>query len=343
MRAALAGRLPVSRGVAVQIAASLAGLAVVLVLAAALTPRFYSGANLQLVLSQIGFIGVTAIGQTLVLLIGGIDLSVGAVIGLTMVTVATVTGGSGAKLAPAILLSFGLGLLVGTANAVLTTVRNVPPFIATFATFTLAEGALQAWTKGAPSGQIPAALGPLGGGSAGGIPIPVLVFCALLVLSALALARTTYGRRVYATGSNPLAARLAGVPTRLVVASTYLACAVCAVLAGLMISGYTGYVDNQLIGSLNLDSIAAAVIGGTSLAGGQGGVIRSTIGVVLIACLDSFMILANAGNAGQLSIEGAVILGAVWLQARPRVRRRRAAARRQQPPPASDPATQQVS
>jgi ribose/xylose/arabinose/galactoside ABC-type transport system permease subunit len=313
-----AARLGLSRAVVGQVAASVGGLGLVLVLAAFLTPSFYSGANLTLILSQVGFIGVTAIGQTFVLLVGGIDLSVGAVIGLTMVTVAVVSGGDSARLAPAVLLAFALGLAVGAANAFLTVVRRVPPFIATFASFTLAEGAVLAWTKGAPSGQIPASLKPLGAGSVGPIPVPALVFVGLLAVSAVALARGTYGRRIYATGHNPVAARMAGVPAKLVVASTYLVCAACAVLGGLMLSGYTGYVDNQLIGSLNLTSIAAAVVGGTSLAGGRGGVLRSTVGVVLIACLNSFMVLVNAGNAGQLIIEGLVILAAVWLQARPR-------------------------
>lgn len=317
MTTATAARLPLNRPVVGQVAASLGGLGLVLILAAILTPRFYSGANLTLVLSQVGFIGVTAIGQTFVLLVGGIDLSVGAVIGLTMVTIAVATGGHGARLAPAIVLAFALGLAVGAANAFLTVVRRVPAFIATFASFTLAEGAVLAWTKGAPSGQIPTSLHPLGAGSVGPVPVPALVFVALLAVSAVALARGTYGRRIYSTGHNPVAARMAGVPTKLVVTSTYLVCAACAVLGGLMLSGYTGYVDNQLIGSLNLNSIAAAVVGGTSLVGGRGGVLRSTVGVLLIACLDSFMVLVNAGNAGQLIIEGLVILVAVWLQARP--------------------------
>lgn len=331
MTTATAARFPLNRAVAGQVAASLGGLGLILIVAAILTPRFYSGANLTLILSQVGFIGVTAIGQTFVLLVGGIDLSVGAVIGLTMVTVAVVTGGHGARLAPAIVLAFALGLGVGAANAFLTVVRRVPPFIATFASFTLAEGAVLAWTKGAPSGQIPASLNPLGAGSVGPVPVPALVFVALLAVSAVALARGTYGRRIYATGYNPVAARMAGVPAKLVVTSTYLVCAACAVLGGLMLSGYTGYVDNQLIGSLNLNSIAAAVVGGTSLAGGRGGVLRSTVGVLLIACLDSFMVLVNAGNAGQLCIEGLVILVAVWLQARPGGRRPGLRARRDAP------------
>jgi ribose/xylose/arabinose/galactoside ABC-type transport system permease subunit len=299
-----------------QTLASVAGLALVLVIAALFARDFYASANLVLVAQQIGFIGVAALGQTFTLLVGGIDLSVGAVSGLTMVVVAVVSGGSNGKLAEAILLAFALGIAVGIANAVLVTWRNAPPFVATFATFTLVEGAIIAWTKGAPSGNIPGSLGSLGAGKVAGIPAPLLVFLGLCLLCAFALARTTYGRKVYATGSNPTAARLAAIPTRTLIMSAYVVCALCAVVAGLLISGYIGYVDNQLVTSINLNCIAAAVIGGTTFAGGEGGIGRTTIGVILLACLLSLMVFFNAGISGQLVLEGAVILGAVWLQNR---------------------------
>jgi ribose transport system permease protein len=299
-----------------QTLASVAGLVLVLVIAALFARDFYSSANLVLVAQQTGFIGVAALGQTFVLLLGGIDLSVGAVSGLTMVVVAVVSGGSNGRLAVAILLAFVLGIAVGIGNAILVAWRNAPPFVATFATFTLVEGALLAWTKGAPSGDIPGALGSFGAGSVAGIPVPLLVFVGLFLVCAFALTKTTYGRRLYATGSNQTAARLAGVPTRTVITSAYVACAVCAVITGLLISGYIGYVDNQLVGSINLNCIAAAVIGGTTFSGGEGGAVRTTLGVVLLACLLSLLVFLNAGISAQLILEGAVILGAVWLQNR---------------------------
>jgi ribose transport system permease protein len=140
----------------------------------------------------------------------------------------------------------------------------------------------------------------------------------VLAVAAFVLGRTTYGRRIYATGANPAASRLSGVRTGAITASAYLICALLALLAGLMTSGYSGYVDNYLSHNLNLDSIAAAVVGGTALTGGRGGVGRTTIGVVLIAVVINFMGLLGLGNAGQLLVEGAVILGAVWLQGRGR-------------------------
>jgi len=311
-----AGRDPVSMtGASIrQIATSLSGLVAVFIAAAIFTPGFYAEANLVLVAQQIGFIGVAALGQTFCLLVTGIDLSVGAVSGMTMVVLAVVSGGSNSRLWLAILLAIGLGIGVGIVNAVLVTWRKAPPFVATFATFTLVEGALLAWTSGAPSGSIPTDLAPLGAGNLWGVPAPLLVFLGLLIVSGFVLTRTTYGRRLYATGSNLTTARMSGIPTRTLMFSAYVICAICAVLVGLLMSGYIGFVDYQLINTINLNCIAAAVIGGTTFAGGEGGVFRTTIGVVVLACLLSFMLLLNTGNAGQLILEGAVILGAVWLQ-----------------------------
>ena len=285
-----------------QTVASLAGLALVLAIAALFARDFFASANLVLVAQQIGFIGVAALGQTFPLLVGGIDLSVGAVSGLTMVVIAVVTGGKDGKLAEAILLAFALGIGVGVANGILVTWRNAPPFVATFATFTLVEGAIIAWTKGAPSGNIPGGLGSFGTGKVAGVPVPLLVFLGLCVVLAFALGRTTYGRQVYATGSNPTAARLAAIPTRTMIMSAYIVCALCAVVTGVLVSGYIGYVDNQLVTTINLNCIAAAVIGGTTFAGGEGGIARTTIGVILLACLLSLIVFCNAGISGQLGL-----------------------------------------
>jgi ribose/xylose/arabinose/galactoside ABC-type transport system permease subunit len=303
-------------GARTKLATSVGGIVIVLIAAAILTPSFYSSANLNDLFRQIGLIGVSAIGQTFVLLVAGIDLSVGAMLGLAMVVSAQLTSGHNSSLVVAIPVALALGLLGGGLNAGLVVGRKVPPFVATFVTFTLIEGGLSAWTKGAPSGQIPSGLGWLGSKSLVGIPTPILIFAVLLAVAAFVLGRTTYGRRIYATGANPAASRLSGVPTLAITASAYLICALLALLAGLMTSGYSGYVDNYLSHNLDLDSIAAAVVGGTALTGGKGGVGRTTIGVVLIAVVIDFMGLLGLGNAGQLLIEGAVILGAVWLQGR---------------------------
>jgi ribose/xylose/arabinose/galactoside ABC-type transport system permease subunit len=295
-------------------AAPVAGLAAVVVLAAITAPGVFGTDNLRLILFQAGLIGITAVGQTLVLLVGGIDLSIGAVIGLTTVIVASRTGGSGAQLPTAIALAAAAGLAVGLVNAALVLVRQVPPFVATFATFVLVQGAITAWTRGAPSGDIPAALGPLGSGRLAGIPTPLWIFAALAVVAGVVLSRTSLGRRIYAAGANRQAADMSGIRTAQVIAIAYVASALLAVLAGLIDAGYVGHVDAQLSRSLNLDSVAAAVIGGIALTGGRGNIGQTISGVLLLAVLLVWMVQLGAGPGGQLAVEGAAILLAAWLQ-----------------------------
>jgi len=302
-----------------QLAATLApvaGVVAVLVIAAATTPGLYERDNLTLVLFLAGVIGVTAVGQTIVLLTGGIDLSIGAVIGLTTVIVATQTDGRGSALPGAIALAVLAGLGVGLANAGLVLLRDVPPFVATFATFVLVQGSITAWTRGAPSGDIPDALGPIGADKLAGIPAPLWLFAAIALVAAVVLSRTTVGRRLYATGANRRAASLSGVRTVRVIAGAYMVSAVLAVFAGLIDAAYIGHVDAQLSRSLNLDSVAAAVIGGVALTGGRGHIGQTTAGVALLAVLLVWMLQLGAGVGGQLAVEGAAILLAAWLQHR---------------------------
>jgi ribose transport system permease protein len=294
--------------------APLAGLVVVLVLAAVTTPGFYSGGVLRLVLFQAGFIGVTAVGQTLVLLVGGIDLSIGAVVGLTTVIVATYTAGDDARLGTAVLLALLAGLAVGALNGVLVVRRQVPAFVATFASFVLVQGVITAWTRGAPSGSIPAALSPLGTGRLLGVPVPTWVFLVVALVAGVVLSRTGLGRRLYATGANVRATRLSGVRTGWLIVGCYVASALVAVLAGLISAGYIGYVDARLSRSLDLNSVAAAVIGGIALTGGRGRIGQTVAGVVLLAVLLTWLRQLGAGPGVQLAVSGAVILLAVWLQ-----------------------------
>jgi ribose/xylose/arabinose/galactoside ABC-type transport system permease subunit len=130
------------------------------------------------------------------------------------------------------------------------------------------------------------------------------------------LARGSAGRRVYASGANPRAAALSGIRVSWVVATTYVISAALAVLAGLVDAAYVGHVDAQLSRSLNLDSIAAAVIGGVALTGGEGTVAQTAVGCLVLAVLLIWMLELGAGAGGQLTVEGAVILLAVWLQRR---------------------------
>lgn len=294
--------------------APLAGLAVVLVLAATVTPNFYRFDVARLVLFQIGVIGITAIGQTFVLLVGGIDLSIGAVMAFTTIIVASYTDGQDDRLFVAVLLSIGAGLLAGVVNALLILVRNVPPFVATFASFVLIQGVIVAWTRGAPSGSIPEGLGWLGKGGILGLPVPTMLFLILVAAAWLILSRSSVGRRIYATGFNRRATQLSGIRTGWVIAACYVVAALSGVLAGLVNAGFIGYVDAAGVRVIDLNSIAAAVIGGIALTGGRGRVGQTVLGVVLLGVLLTWLVQLGAGAGAQLVVSGSVILLAVALQ-----------------------------
>jgi ribose transport system permease protein len=291
-------------------------LVVALVVAAAVTPQFYSPTNLVNVLRQAAILGIVAIGQTFVLLTAGIDLSVGGVMGMSMIIAAQISGGDNSALLPAVVLALLVGLLVGAVNAFLVVSRKVPPFVATLATFILLEGARDAWTQGIPSGSLPSALQVLGQRNLAFIPIPAIILAVVGALGFFVLRRTTYGRSLYALGSNPRAAYMSGLRVRLLTASAYIICSVLAIIGGLVLSGYIGYVDRYLGQGFELDSIAASVVGGVSLAGGKGGVGGALAGVLLLAVLTNIVIFLDLEEPAQLMVKGAVIIAAVAVQAR---------------------------
>lgn len=290
------------------------GLVVILIIALFLAPSFFQPANLGNLSRQAAILAIVAAGQTLVLLVRGIDLSVGAVMTLSMVIVARVSEGNDGQLAVAIGAALLLGLTVGALNAVLVVGRRVPPFVATLATAVLIVGFQTAWTQGVPGGGIPSALAELGSSRILGIPAPTYIALIVIGIVAIVLKFTILGRWLYSAGGNPEAARMSGVPVAWVTAGAYIACSLLAVFGGLLLGGYAGYVDAYLGVGYDLDSIAAAVIGGTSFAGGVGGVGRSLLGAVVIASALNMIVLTGADEWLQLVVKGAIILVAVAVQ-----------------------------
>lgn len=290
------------------------GLVIVVVAALIVAPDFFAPGNLSNLSRQAAILAVVAAGQTLVLLVRGVDLSVGATITLSMVIVARVSEGSNDRLLFAIFVALLAGVAIGLVNAFLVVVRRVPPFVATIATTVLILGVQTAWTQGVPGGSVPPFLATVGTNRVFGLPLPTLIAGTVLLGLGLILAKTVWGRWMYATGGNPEAARLSGVPTARVTVSAYVACAVLAVIAALLLGGYIGYVDGYLGVGYDLDSIAAAVIGGTSFAGGVGGIGRSVIGAFVIASALNMIVLSGADEWLQLVVKGTIIAVAVAVQ-----------------------------
>lgn len=286
-------------------------LLVVLPVAALVQPGFYRPANLQNVVRDAAFLAIVALGQLIVIIGRGLDLSVGGVIttaSLLMVYFAgTASGSLGLGLASVI----GVTLTIGLLNGLMVAFRRVPAILATLGTLFLVEGVSLWLTGGRSRGRVPEALVAVGTGKVGPIPVPVLVAAVVAVAVAVVLHRTTYGRALFATGLNPEASALSGIPTRSVVASTYVIAALMAALSGLMLSGLVGFYDRTLGVGYDLDSIAAVVLGGASFLGGRGSVVGTLAAVLGLSSLENLLLLQGVGESYQLIGKGVVLFAAV--------------------------------
>jgi ribose transport system permease protein len=285
--------------------------AAVLLGAALFVPKFYEPGNLTVVAIQAAVLGIVAVGQMLVLLVAGLDLSVNAVLGLgAVIVISNQQGFSVLTLVEAFLIAIGVGL----TNGLLIAWRKVPPFIATFGMLIFVGGARLAYTHGQASGNVPAWLRVIGIGQIGPLPNALLTWIIILLVTSGILLYSRYGRFVYAVGANYEAARYAGVPTREVVVACYVACSVLALTAGLVLSGYIGYVDQRLGTDFNVNSIAAAIVGGTTFSGGRGNVLGTAAGAILLSILLDLVVVAGIPINWQLAVQGVVLVAATAIQ-----------------------------
>lgn len=291
-------------------------LLILTVIAGALEPTLLSGSNLTLLLRQASFIGVLAVGQTVVMLTGGIDLSVGSVVAVVNWVSTSVLLGSNRLNIPAILLCLGIGAAVGLVNGLGVTVLRVPPFVMTLGMLFVVLAAGLIYTGGITKGEASGFLLHVGRGFVGRIPIAFLVFLGTALVVQFALLGTTFGRKIYAIGANPRAARMTGLSVRRSLLLAYVICGVTAAVGGLLLSGYIGIGDNTSGQGAELDAIAAVVIGGTTLTGGRGSVVGTIGGVLLLALLYNLLVILNIAQSGRLMLQGGVIIVAAAVYAR---------------------------
>jgi ribose/xylose/arabinose/galactoside ABC-type transport system permease subunit len=285
---------------------------VVLLVAAIFAPAFFLPTNLKTVLIQISVLGIVAVGQTMVLLVRSIDLSVSAVLALGAVIVVQTIAGN--PLWVSFIQAFGIAALVGLANGLLITKRQVPPFIATFGMLVFVQGARLAYTKGQASGTVPEILRLISFQQVGPVPAALLVWLVINVIFIVILRYTRPGRWIYAVGGNPSAARYAGIRVDAVVIAVHMICSMLALLGGLLLSGYIGYVDLRLGSDYNLNSIAASIIGGTTFTGGRGNLFGTAAGVALLIMLLNLVVVLGLPIHWQLAMQGFVLVVAVALQ-----------------------------
>lgn len=288
-------------------------LALILVVAGSIQPSFVSARNLQDILTQAAPLCIVVIGQTFVILVRGLDLSVASVMATVAVIATSFNTVDNAVLPQIILLSLALGLVVGAINGYLVVKRQVSPFLATLAMMIVLQGLRFYYTQGAPGGSLPQALRFLGTGHLFGVPVNIIVVLVVLLIASVLLAKTVLGRKIYIVGGNPRSAELVGIYSGRVTMFCYIASSVLAALAGLMLVGFVGSVDNWVGRGYELDSIVAAVIGGIALTGGKGSPINSVLGAILLMITFNFVLIIGLPVQAQFVIKGVVIIAAAAL------------------------------
>ena len=277
---------------------------------AILSPFFLTIPNLVNVLLTMSVIGIVSIGMTYVMLSGGIDLSVGSAMALSAVVAATYAKG-GSPFVVVILIGLGIGFLIGLINGLAITMLRVPPLIATLAMLSVARGVQLIYSHGVTVFGLGDAVGWLGRGSIGPIPVPIFLLLLLYVLASFGLSRTAFGRKVYAVGGNERAARIVGIPVERIKISVYILSSILASFGGLILISRLDSAPAIIGTGLELDTIAAVVIGGTSLTGGKGGVWGTLIGVAILALIQNALNLLNVSPYFTQLVQGLVIFTAV--------------------------------
>jgi ribose/xylose/arabinose/galactoside ABC-type transport system permease subunit len=254
-------------------------------------------------------------GQALVMIVRGLDLSVASMMA-TAAVIATSLSGSAGGIAAVFAMALLVAVAIGLLNGFLVTKRQVSPFLATLATMILLQGFRFAYTQGAPSGNVPPLLRVLGAGKFHGIPYNALVLLALAAVLAVLLHRSAFGRRIFIVGGNPVTGRLFGIRSDFVMIACYVISTCLAAIAGLILSGYVGLVDNWVGQGYELDSIVACVVGQVSLQGGRGSILGALTGAAIITIIANEVLLLGVPIQVQLIIKGAVIVIAAALYAR---------------------------
>ncbi|MFB4261400.1 ABC transporter permease subunit [Shouchella clausii] len=293
------------------------GLFLIILIISILNPGFLSAPNLLNVLRQVSINALIAFGMTFVILTGGIDLSVGAILAFSGAVTATLLS-SGMDPILAILIGLLVGAALGAINGIIIAKGKVAPFIATLATMTIYRGATLMFTDGRPVSNLgdSTLFQMLGGGYFFGIPMPAITMMISFVILYLILKKTTFGRRVYAVGGNEEASILSGIKVDRIKIYVYSLTGFLAAIAGVILTSRLNSAQPTAGTMYELDAIAAVVLGGTSLTGGKGWIVGTLIGALIIGVLNNGLNLLGVSSFFQQVVKGSVILLAVLLDRR---------------------------
>ena len=291
-------------------------LGLIFVALSVVKPTFLTVANLINLVRQISINGILAVGVTYVLLTGGVDLSLGSLVALTGVIAACFAHPGQYPVIVPVLMAIGAGAGCGLVNGFVITRGRVAPFIVTLGMMTAARGLALVISGGKPVSNLRREFTAIGSSDWLGIPLPIVIFAVVALVSHIFLKNIQLGRYIYAVGGNENAARASGIRVESVTMFAYTVCGVLAGLAGVVLAARitTGQPNAGL--GYELDAIAAVVIGGTSLNGGVGGIGGTILGALLMGVINNGLDLLNVSSYYQQIVKGIIIAGAVWLDRR---------------------------
>jgi inositol transport system permease protein len=310
-------------------------LVTLMVLFALMEPRFLSSINLFNVMRQVSITGLLAIGMTFVILTAGIDLSIGSLVAFAGLVAAAVAkgglqdrftvgeGGIGYGWGLAALAAIAVGLIGGYIQGLAITKLKVPPFVVTLGGMSAFRGAALLFAAGGPISGFEPSFTWWGQGKVGPVPVPVIIFLVAAALAHIALRYTRYGRKVYAVGGNPEAARLSGLNVSRMICSVYVIMGFFAGLGAFVLAARLNSAEAVAGTGYELTVIASVVIGGTSLFGGSGTIFGTVIGSILIGVLLNGLVLMNVSSYIQQIVIGIIIVLAVAFETFAKSRRRR--------------------
>lgn len=289
-------------------------LLLMIIIMTLIKPAFINSKNLVNIFKQVAVIGILAYGVTLIIISDGIDLSSGSVVALVGVVVANFAA-PGKNIFIAILIGLLIGALCGAINGTILSFTGIPPFIATLGMMTIARGAALLYTNGRPISNIDENLLVLGTGKWGPVPIAVIIFLLAGLLSHFILRKSAFGKSIYAIGGNEQAAVVCGLNVKKIKILIYTYAGIMSALGGIVLTARVSSGNPTAGVSYELDAIASAVIGGTSLSGGVGYISGTIIGALIIGTLNNGLTLIGVSPYWQQVVKGLIIMGAVILDA----------------------------
>lgn len=286
-------------------------LAVVFVFFAAAAPNFLSATNVINIIRQCSMFGIVVVGVSMVMIGGGMDLSVGAQMAVDGMLVGYMMVVLNVPIVIACIITVISGCILGAVNGIIAVKLHIAPIIVTLGTMLVLSGVAYLITGGYPITGMPKAFTPIGQGYVGAIPIPVIIFIIFIIFGWIIMNKTYIGRHIYGLGGNKEAARLAGIDVDKLTILLYTFCGLAASVAALIMVGRTSASQPGAGSSYNFDCMTAACLGGVSIYGGEGKISGTVVGVLILGMLDNGLVLMSVNSNWQSVIKGLILLAAV--------------------------------